>query len=152
LAGAGGGSTDAHAESKLAAPATKMTMRHELPVRPDRGLGLFTTPSLIDATSIGSLRVGAPQNFDHLGLADLKSGTEPLIERAAHSNRLPPKHADRLTCFRERRLQLARNDDRRAVLGNKINIEIRPPKANPAHSSLDDDKLTAAPPERSAIG
>ena len=57
-----------------------------------------------------------------------------------------------MACSRERRLQLARDDDRRTGLGNEIKIKARAPKANPAHASLDHDELSVASPQRRQIG
>src|SRR5208282_3045172 len=95
-----------------------------------------------------SLRVGATQHFDHRGLANLESRTKPLIEDASRPNGLPSERVYRTACLRERFLQLARDDDRRTVIGGEIKINARAPKANPAHPSLDHDELSVASTER----
>ena len=99
-----------------------------------------------------SWRVSATRNFDHRRVADLNSRTEPVIEGAARPDRLADQRADRPSLSRQGRLQLARDDDRRTVAGDKLKIKAGARKANPSHHALDHDKSAGPAAQFRRIG
>src|SRR5208337_4979192 len=118
--------------------------------RPPAASG-FQQPPRSWTRLIHSLRVGATQNFYHRGLADLESRTKPVIEDASRPYGLPSERVYWTARLRERCLQFARDDDRRTVTRGEVKIKARAPKANPAHPSLDHDKLPVASPQRRRV-
>ena len=76
---------------------------------------------------------------------------ESAVQCAAHPNFLSSERGQRSAGRLERRLRLARGDDRKGAAPAQIKIEARTAEANPAHHALDNDKAPVAPRQRGGV-